>query len=300
MSNNAQDNIKGIFLSIFAMFLLVIVDTIGKILIKTIPVYEIMFFRSITGIPIFIAYVYFTSGVKAFKVVNWRFQILRALLGVAAMYSYFNSYKYLPMSEAAGIIFSAPIILTILSVLLLKETVGIHRIVAIIVGFVGVLFIARPQASTLNVYVLFPLAGAFIWSFVVLVVSVLSKTDHANATTMVFSIVASVMSGIAMLVDGVVPVYSSSEIFLLLSIGIFGIFGQVFMIMAVPMCEASAFASTKYISLVFSILAGFTVFGEIPSLVTITGIVLIVLSGLYIVYREKRLKKIHKTPAIRP
>ena len=294
------DNVIGILFNLISMLLFVSLDILVKKLVVDLPVYEVIFFRCIFGIPIFIFIVYFTTGLSSLRMVNKKLQLCRAFLGIAGMFFFFNSYKYLAMADAASILFSAPLILTVLSVVFLKEKVGLHRVSAIIVGFIGVLFIVRPVGNSLSFHMLLPVMGAVIWSVVIIVMRVLSRTDHANAVTLVFSLLGSCVGfGLVMYNGGFSPNITPLQFVMLIGTGIVGIFAQWFMTKAVEWSEASVFASTKYVNLVFSILAGLIVFGEVPVFYSIIGIVLIVVSGLYNVYREYVLNKIQKARMIR-
>ena len=300
MAQKEIDNVKGVLFNLLSMFLFVSLDSMVKQLVISLPVYEVIFFRCLTGIPIFIIIVHFTSGISTLKIINKKFQFLRAGLGVFGMFFFFNSYKYLTMADAASILFSAPLMLTVLSVIFLKEKVGLHRGGAIIVGFIGVLFIAQPGGNGASVYMLLPLVGAFSWSLVIMTMRVLSRTDHANAVTLVFSLMGVLAGGVAVTYNGgFTGSLTIQQIAMLFIVGTVGIFAQLFMMKAVEYAEASMFASTKYISLVFTVASGYIFFGEIPVFYSIIGMMLIILSGLYNVYREYRLNKIRKTKVIR-
>ena len=294
------NNVKGILFNLISMLLFVSMDILVKKLVVDLPVYEVIFFRCIFGIPAFIFIVYFTTGLSSLRMVNKKLQLCRAFLGLAGMFFFFNSYKYLPMADAASILFSAPLILTVLSVFFLKEKVGLHRLSAILVGFIGVLFIVRPSGNSLSSHMLLPIMGAVSWSVVIIVMRVLSRTDHANSVTLIFSLIGSgVGFGLIMYNGGFRPNTAPVQYVMLVGVGVVGIFAQWFMTKAVEWSEASVFASTKYVNLVFSILAGFIIFGEVPVFYSIVGIVLIVASGLYNVHREYVLHKIQKAKMIR-
>ncbi len=291
MTTTKINNPKGVFLNVISMVLFVLLDSLIKTLVKDFPVAEVIFYRSIVGIPFLIAVAYFTTGFKTFKLVNYKYQFYRSFLGVVGMVFFFNSYKYLPMGNAAGILFSGPIMLTILSMLFLGDKVGKHRMSAIVIGFIGVLFIVRPTSDIFTVYSLLPLSGAFIWSLVILTMRGLSKTDHANSVTLMFSISGTLASGAVIMFTGFTPIKDPYTLVLILGTGVLGVFAQLFMMLAVETCESSIFASSKYISLILSVFAGFVFFGEIPTSYVIVGILFILVSGLYIVYREYVLKK---------
>ncbi len=300
MTTLQTNNLKGVMFNLSSMLLFTIMDILVKKLVVELPVYEVIFFRCLTGIPFFIVFAYYTAGLSSLKIVNIKFQFARAIFGVIGMFFFFNAYKYLPLADAGAILFSAPLILTVLSVLFLKEKIGIHRTTAIIIGFIGVLFIARPGGQGMSAYMLLPLVGAFCWSFVVIIMRVLSRTDHPNGVTLVFSLIGTLTAGVLVIYNGgFSDNITGIQMLMLVVCGIVGIFAQCLMMIAVKWAEASVFGSTKYLSLVFAILAGYFVFDETPAFYTFVGIFLIILSGLYNVWREYVLAKEQRIKTLR-
>ncbi|MGB1361277.1 MAG: DMT family transporter [Alphaproteobacteria bacterium] len=294
-----KNNVLGFFTNLLSMLLFVSVDIMVKYLTEYMPVIEVMFYRSITGIPLLVGYVWIKYGnINQLKMVNVRLQIVRMILGVSGMFAFFTAYQKMPLGEAASILYLSPIILTVLSVIFYNEQIKFHRTAALIIGFLGGLLILRPGID-FNFYALYALAGAIIWALVIIVMRTLSKTDSSYAITLYFSVMGTAVSGIYLLFNEFTPIVNSDVLIAVILVGVMGVLAQLFMVIAVELCDTTLFASSKYMNLIFTAGASYIVFGEILSNQSWIGMIMIIMAGLYVVWREHKLNKIEKIKAVR-
>ena len=290
MSAYEKNNVLGFFVNICSMLMFVITDILIKYLTQFMPTFEIIFYRFLCGIPFFLVYIYFIKGFKTLEMVNVKLQFTRMILGILSTFSFVNAYKYMPLAEAASILYTSPIILTILSIIFFNEKIRIHRTIALLMGVVGSLLIIRPGVN-FQIYSLYAVFGAINWAFVIITMGALSKTDHPNSITFYFSLAGVLIGGSVSLFNGMTPIFDMQTFFLLILMGVAGILAQLFMVIAVEMCDTSLFASSKYINLVLTSFGAYVIFNEVLSNQSLLGMLLIITGGLYMVWREHVINK---------
>ena len=154
--NSINKNILGIILMTLGMLCLSINDVVVKGLNLHFPVWEVVFFRALSGVIVSIGLV-IIFGVKSLKTKKPIRHFIRAFAAVGCVVFYFFGLKYLPLTENIAIVHSAPILAALLAVPILKEKLGIHRISAIIIGFVGVIIIVRPGSNVFQLVSILPI-----------------------------------------------------------------------------------------------------------------------------------------------
>jgi drug/metabolite transporter (DMT)-like permease len=196
---------------------------------------------------------------------------------------FFTSLKYLQLATAVALFFSFPLFLAIISVPLLGETVGIRRILAIVVGFAGVLLITNPAAG-LSMPALMMLGAALGWAIVASLTRILGVNE--NTTTLLFY----TLLGFAVLLA--IPQYwlwQSIDLhayLMIVSIAFFGVIAQYAVTKAYAIASPSLIAPFEYTALIWSAILGYLVWNDIPDLYAIIGAFLIIASGIYIIHRE--------------
>ena len=298
MSVHEKNNVLGFFVNICSMLMFVITDILIKYLTQFMPTFEIIFYRCLCGIPFFLFYIYSIKGFKTLEIVNVKLQFARTILGILGMFGFVSAYKYMPLAEAASILYTSPIILTVLSVIFFNEKIRIHRTIALLMGIIGSLLIIRPGIN-FQIYSLYAVFGALNWSFVIITMRTLTKTDHPNSITFYFSLAGVFVGGSVSLFNGMTPIFDMQTVFLLILMGIAGILAQLFMVIAVEMCDTSLFASSKYINLVLTSIGAYIIFNEVLSNQSLLGMLLIITGGLYMVWREHVLNKPKRIKVVR-
>lgn len=212
--------------------------------------------------------------------------VLRGLVGVSSMTLFFMSIKYLPVGTAVSLRYLAPIFAAIFSILFLRQKVAPIRWFFFAMAFSGVLIIKGLDAEV-DSYGLFLVLLASVFSgLVYMIIGKIGRDDHPVVIVNYFMVIATVTGGILSIANWVNPV--GVEWLLLSSLGVFGYFGQVFMTRAFQMASTSHVAPLKYIEVIFTVLFGLTLFGEIYTFWSLLGITLIILGLiLNVTYKSK-------------
>jgi drug/metabolite transporter (DMT)-like permease len=216
-------------------------------------------------------------------------QIGRSLLLLFSTLLNILALRYLQLDQTVSILFSTPFFVTLLSGFVLGEWAGWRRWTAIAIGFSGVLLIARPGFGGMHPAALLCVAGAICYSVYNISTRILARTD-ANETTLFYSnFVGSVAALPALPFVWTTP-HEPIVIALMVLIGALGSVGHYLLIAAHRLASATVLAPFIYSQLIWAIAAGYLVFGQLPSEWTLIGAAIVIASGLYILYREHKLK----------
>jgi len=279
-------NLLGILLMTLGMFSLSINDIIYKNLTMNFPVWEAVFFRAFSG-SIISLYLVYHSGINSIKTKKPVRHFVRAFSAVGCVVLYIFGIKYLLLSENIAIAHSAPIIAALLAVPILGEKIGIHRILAIIIGFVGVLVIIKPGTDLFQLKSLLPIGSALFMASVYLTTRSLMNTESSTSIVFYYSFALLITSLIFFPSDFIIP--DTFNLILALSLGIMGSMGHFFMSQAARHADVAVTSPFEYSSFIFVGLMGYFFFYEIPSNSVIIGGVLIIISGVYVAYRERKI-----------
>lgn len=277
-------NLLGILLMTLGMFSLSINDIIYKNLTMNFPVWEAVFFRAFSG-SIISLYLVYHSGINSIKTKKPVRHFVRAFSAVGCVVLYIFGIKYLLLSENIAIAHSAPIIAALLAVPILGEKIGIHRMLAIVIGFIGVLVIVKPGTDLFQLKSLLPIGSAFFMASVYLTTRSLMNTESSTSIVFYYSFALLFTSLIFFPSDFVIP--DAFNLILALSLGIMGSMGHYFMSQAARHADVAVTSPFEYSSFIFVGVMGYLFFYEIPSQSVVLGGVLIILSGVYVAYRER-------------
>jgi drug/metabolite transporter (DMT)-like permease len=214
---------------------------------------------------------------------------VRALCVVASSFLFVNGLIYLPLADAIAIAFTGPLFITALAPLMLGEQVGWRRWSAVLAGFAGVLFMVRPGSGAMQLAVLFPLAAACAGGLRDLISRRISQTETSSGV-LLFTTLTVIAAGLVTLPFGWAGVrWNDLGVFAASGALVAG--GQYLMIEAFRHGEAAMVAPFKYTTMVWAVLFGFILFGELPDGWTLFGTAFVVCAGLYIMHREARLAR---------
>jgi len=251
---------------------------------------EMLFFRSLFGMPIVFAWLMLGPGVGVIRTRRPAAHLIRSMIGISGILMNFAALVHLPLADAAAIGFSAPIFATILSVLLLREKVGVQRWSAVALGLAGVLVIIRPGGTALDPAGLaFALAGAAGTAGVTVTIRQLGSTEHPGTIVFWFYVASMVVSGAAML--SFAQPHSGGAWAALVIGAVAGTGAQVLMTTSLHAAPVSLLAPFDYSQILWSSLLGWLMFANAPSENTLLGAALIVVAGLYTAWRENRLRR---------
>jgi drug/metabolite transporter (DMT)-like permease len=296
----------GILLINLATVIFTAMDAVIKGVSDIFPTGQLVFFRNLFAfapILIFMA----TQGGISLRTKHLGGHLLRGLFGVSAMYCYFLSYKFLPLSEAIALGLSGPIFLTVLSIPFLGEKVGIRRWSACIVGFLGVLVMTRPGAGVWQSAALIPLLAAVFYALAMISIRKLTGTERSGTIVFYFTTFATLAGLLTAPLGGIWPelawVWPSDLEFwgIVILIGLMGGCGQILITIAFRCAPVSVVAPFDYMALVYGFILGFMFFAEVPDAYLIVGGLIVVASGIYIVHRETVVaRQRHRQQAISP
>ena len=281
------------------MFMSVCAFSIMDVIVKwssNYPIGQVLFFRGFFGI-IFYFFVIPRERINNFyQTKRPGLHALRCLAGLIALISIFIALRKLPLATVVSISFAAPIFTTILSIFLLSEKVGIFRWLAVIIGFIGILIITEPGISELNIYYIFPIIFCLGLSYVAITIRQLSTSEPAWLISFYFSLSITFLSFLTIPQGWVMP--SLNHFILLSFIGIFGGVANLWLSLSYKYSEVSLVTPLKYLALVFAVIFGYFIWEEVPTIKTILGAFLVIMSTLIIFRREIYNKNIITSKAI--
>ncbi|MEX3009608.1 DMT family transporter [Hoeflea sp. TYP-13] len=299
----ADSPIQGIVLVAFGIGIFSLQDVIIRWIGSTYPAFEIVFLRGLIAMIPIGAMVYFSGGFSTLRVPHPWFNCLRGMLGLLSYTAYYMALVAMPIAEATAIFFVSPLIVTLFSALFLKETVGIRRWAAVIVGFAGVVVIMRPGAGLLNPVAVLPLLAALTYASSSIITRRIGKTQSGASLAffaMAVFVLFSAISG-ALIGDGKFATISHPSIafllrswtvpslfdgLLILICGLIAAVGFFCLAQAYRIAPASVVAPFEFVAMPLAMFWGVLIWTEYPSSTTILGVVLIVGSGIYVLNRE--------------
>ena len=253
------------------------------------PVGQVLFFRGFCGmIPIFFLiprerYFDFYKTSRPFL------HFKRCLAGLIAIVAIFIALRKLPLATVVSISFAAPIFTTIFSIFLLKEKVGFYRWLAVFVGFIGIIIISEPGYSSLNINYLYPIVFCLGLSYVAIAIRQLSSTEPVWLIGLYFSFSIMIISFFTISKGWLMP--NLNDLFLLSMVGILGGLANLWLTHSYKLSEVTLVTPLKYLALVFGIFFGYLIWDEVPSIKTLIGASLVIISSFIIFRREIYLKK---------
>lgn len=286
MAHAGAHRLRAVLLMLAAVGCFALMDAGLKHLSMDYPPFQVAALRGLASLPLVLAWALLTAPPSALLRVRWPLHLMRGGMGVLMMASFVYALRTLPLSTAYTIFFIAPLLITALSVPVLGEKVGPRRWTAIAIGFVGVLVVLRPTGDGLaSLAGLAVLASALGYSVGAITVRVLARTDSTQS--MVVWLMACIALGATLLALPEWKPVAASHGWLIAGIGVAGALGQYTVTEAFRHGEASLVAPLEYTALLWGVALDFSLWGGLPDGVTWVGAAIIVLSGLYLLHRER-------------
>ncbi len=304
-----SNNLIGALCALGAAIAFSLNDVGIKFLSGDFPLHEVVFIRTLIGMALFLVVLMpLNGGLSLMRTNRLGANLLRGLCAVTANLMFFLGLSAMPIADAVAIFFVSPLIITIFSVIFLGEYVGPRRWAAVVLGLIGVVIVIRPGTDAFQIASLLPLIAAVGYGFLHIITRQIRATE--SAATLTFYTLITFLSSSALIglllghgrYDGYghpalgflfrdwsMPATPDFPIFLL--IGCASVAGGMLISEAYRKSDAAFVAPFEYISLPLAIFWGVTVFDEFPDLIAISGMVLIIGSGLYMVWREAQINK---------
>ncbi|MGX9182094.1 DMT family transporter [Mesorhizobium sp. BHbdii] len=278
----------GIAVMLIGVLMFALNDTMGKWLVATYTVGQVLLIRSVAAF-IVLAPLLWRMGVRPLVAIERPgMQALRVLLSSVEVYAFYFAVIYLPLADVMTYWLAAPIYVAALSPLLLGEHVGWRRWTAIFVGFLGVIVALEPSAATLTAPALISIFGSFCFAFMMLSGRALRGTPD---TVLVFwQIVGAGLLGVVTAPFGWVQP-SAFDLALLGALGVVAMVAHVCVNRAMKLADAATVSPFQYTILIWAIIFGWLVFDDVPRPAMLAGAAIIVAAGLFIFFRENRLKR---------
>ncbi len=307
-----RSNLLAIAFIVSGSLCFVVHDTMIKSLSGSYPLHEITFIRGVISALVTLFVLMPLEGGFALRTPRWKFHLVRAVLVVFANMTFYLSLATLPLGDATAIYFFAPLVITALSALILREHVGPRRWTAVLVGLLGVMLVVRPGASAFQLASLLPLISAACYGLLQVMTRMVGLREKASTMSFYMQLAFILFSGAVGLSfgDGSFAgsgdpsiefllrawVWPPAEDWLvLLAIGVIVSFAGYFLAQAYRTADAGLVAPFEYVAMPMAILFGVVVFGTWPAPVAWVGIALIAGSGLYVFFRETFLMRGRKT-----
>lgn len=305
-------SVRGAGFLVLAMFIFSLQDIAVKWIAGDYPILEIVTFRSLIAVPLTLLMFRAEGGKGLPSTQRPGLEYIRGLFYFLSYTTHFMGLAALPLADIAAIKFSGPLMITILSVMILRETVGPRCWLALLVGFIGVLLIVRPGFAAFNPGSVFILISVLFYALAAMLTRKLQTSD-SSATMAYYSslvyLVATLILAPLLIVVGDVPDAHPSVAFLfrpwalpswldgaiMSGLGLVWAGGMYFVARAYSVTRASVVAPFEYMALPINVMWGFVLWRELPLPATWAGAALTLLSGLYILHRERQ-ERLMKTP----
>ena len=284
-------NSRGARFMMLSMTAFTLNDTCMKSLSDEIPLFQTIFLRGLlTSLILAIA----AALMGAFRIHlaprDWSLVALRSLAEVAAAYFFISALFAMPLANVTAILQALPLTVTLAGALFLKEQVGWKRSLAILVGFLGVLLIVKPGAEGFNSYSVFAVIAVIAVTVRDLSSRKLSSEVPSLVVAFSAAIFVTIFGGLGMFTHDWTPVGTTAGLQLLGAV-FFVIGGYLFSIMAMRVGDISFVAPFRYFSLLCALVAGLIIFGDWPDSLTLIGSAIVVATGVFTFYRERRLSR---------
>jgi drug/metabolite transporter (DMT)-like permease len=263
------------------------------------PVGQLVFFRSACAIPpVLLIYAFRGEFMEAVRTTRVFGQLGRGALSVGGMYTNFSALQRLPLADATAISFASPLITVALAAIILKERIRIYRWTAVLVGFVGVIVMLIPHldfrqyamAGALSVATigsLLALFAAFCNAGTVIQTRRLTQSETTSSIVFYFSLMTALAGLVSLPFAWHTP--TGAELVMLIGTGVFGGVGHIFLTESYRYAPASVVAPFDYSSMLWALLLGYWLFGELPTALVYIGAVIVSGAGLYVIWRERQL-----------
>lgn len=271
-----------------SVFFFVLMSVCIKATESQIPLFQVVFFRSLFAlIPLFIL-IYFMK-LKFQSLNNFKLHFSRAIIGISAMSLFFLSLRFVPLVEMQTISFSSVFFISILSIFFLKEKIGIRRMIAIFIGFIGIVIILKPSSAIFSNYSLLPLIASLCLSIAIIFLKKILKTNNNILSVWFFTLLCTLISLSFYNENWLWP--EKINLILLMASGLLGFAAQICLTKSFQLADASLLAPLDFSSVIWSFLLGYFLFGELISYNVFIGGLIIIISVGYIFNRERILHK---------
>ncbi|MEZ5825153.1 MAG: DMT family transporter [Geminicoccaceae bacterium] len=285
-AENPPRTLAAIGLMVLGMFVLASMDTLGKVLSKEMPVVQVAWGRYFFQFALLLLLVPRVGLAGLLTTRRLKTQILRGLLVAVATMCLFTALTAVPLADAYVISFTSPFFVTLLSIPLLGERVGIRRFSAILAGFLGVLLVIRPGFAGFHPMLVLPLITAACFALYQVLTRMIASLPSETPLAMLFY-----MASVGALAQSAVVPFSWQSLTMpqwagLAIMGLLAVLGHMILIRALSMASAVTLSPFIYTQLLWALIYGYVLFADMPDWRMAAGCTVIVASGLFMFHRE--------------
>ncbi len=298
-----QEDRRGIILVIFAMTIFSVQDVIIKFLSDDISLFQVLFCRSGIGVLVIATYLKFSGQRLQFGTAYPLLSTIRGLLFFLGYSAFYFGQSKVPIANATVVFLISPFIITILSIFAFGSLVGYSRWITMLIGFSGVILVARPEVGDFDPYYLFPIASALMYSVSMIIAKITSDKDSVFQQIIFMYLLTALISGTLGLLIGdgrldtpelesiqfMTRAWSFDGLFIvtgIIAISIIGTLAYLLLTLAYRISDPAKITPFEYSGLLASIVCGYLFWSDVPSLGEAIGMTLIVGSGMFLYYRE--------------
>ena len=264
-------------------------SAVSKWLVASYPVGEVLFTRTAVSLVACALFIMPQTGLAVFRTHRLGHHVMRSVSQGFSQTFLLIAFSLMPLASAIAINFSAPLFAILVSALLLKEAVGLARWAALLVGFCGVLIVTQPGAETFQIGALFALANAVLYGSVTAAVRGMTATESAGTLTLYQLTLLTALFTLFLPLGWISP--TPVDAGWIVFNGVSNAVGQYWWTRALHLAPASAVAPFYYLSLIWASILGFAIWGDVPTIALVTGSVIVVASGLFLIWRESNARQ---------
>ena len=279
-------NRRGVIAMSTGMASFVTNDSLVKYVSESLPAAQLIFLRGVFATLLLLAICGFAGLLGQLRLLADRKVVIRAAFDAFATVTYLTSLFHLPIGNATAINMATPLFITLFAVVAFKERVGPSRWLAIITGFTGVLLVVQPSGAAFNAYALLCLGGTLLHASRDLTTRLIDKRIPSLLITLSTAVAVTLLTGVWSLFSEWKPA-SWQQLGLLAAASVFLSGGYYLLTISMRAGEMSVIAPFRYFGLLFALVLGFIVWGDIPNALAWAGIVLLVAAGLYVLHSER-------------
>lgn len=263
-----------------------LLDLCAKELLRTYSLLQFVFLRSAIGIAILLAIAPRFGGLQSLRTREIRWHLLRTVLAIGAMFGFFYGLSKMPLVNAFALGYTAPLMMTALSAVFLKEPVGWRRWAAVTIGFIGVLVILRPGGGEFSLPAIAVLFAAFCYACQAITARKLAGSESTLALSL-YVIVGPMLISLALVDSNSWLDPDMAGWMLLIGAAVCSVLAWIGLVNGYRAASPALLAPLEYTALIGGVIAGYVIWGEIPDRRVVVGATIIAASGLFVIYRNK-------------
>ena len=284
-----KSNLVAIGLVCLGFLAFTVSDATSKLLTGGFHPFMVLFMVTLTTMIVSLSYALFTGGVAKLKTKHPKLHFIRAILVTGIAFLNITAFQTIQLDEFYAVVFTSPLWVALLSAFVVKDELGAKRLISIIAGFVVILFMLRPTGDVFGFDALLVLISSVLFSFSILIIRMIGDAEPPLLYLVYFSTFSAIVSGVTVFAMDVVTVPDLKNAGIVVLTGGFVILGVLASSRGFQKAHSAAVvAPYHYTQMVWGIILGYFMFGDMPSRDVLIGSSLLILAGLYITYSEAK------------